>query len=65
VAVEGGCGCIVKDCLIGDPDVEYGFENGSSFSGRDRERHIERQNKAEYIFRVMDFTEINSGFIRR
>jgi len=65
VAVEGGCGCIVKDCLIGDPDVEYGFQNSGSFSGRDCERDIERQNQAEDIFRIMDFTEIDNGFTRR
>ncbi len=65
MAVEGGCGCIVKHCLIRDLDVEYGFENGGSFSGRDSERDVERQNKAEDIFRVMDFTKIDSGFLRR
>jgi len=27
MAVEGGYGCIVKECLRRDPDVEDSFEN--------------------------------------
>ncbi len=65
MAVEGSCGCIIEDSLIGDLDVEYGFQNSCGFSGRDSERDIKRQNKAKDIFRVMDFTEIDSGSIRR
>ena len=65
MAVEGGCSCIIKDCLIRNSDVEYSFQNSGGFSGRDSERDIERQYKAKDIFRIMDFREIDSGFLRR
>lgn len=65
MTVEGCGGGIVEDCLIRNLDVKNSFQNSGSFSGRDSERDIERQNKAEDIFRVMDFTKIDSGFLRR
>lgn len=57
MAVEGGG--IVQDRLTRHLDVEHFFHNSRCFPGCYGERDIERKNKAENVFGVIDFRKIN------
>lgn len=63
MAVESGSGGIIEYSLIRDIDIKDRPQDESGFSGRDSERDVEREDKAEDIGGVMDFGEIDFGFI--
>ena len=63
MAGESGSGSIIEDSLIRDIDIKDRPQDESGFSGRDSERDIEREDKAEDSGGVMDFREIDFGCI--
>ncbi|GAB6182996.1 hypothetical protein [Thermodesulfovibrio hydrogeniphilus] len=65
MAVEGGSLSIAKDSLIRDIYVEDRTEDISSFSCTKTEGDIEGKHRTEYWQRVVNFSEVNSRFLRK
>jgi hypothetical protein len=64
VAVESGCSGIIKNCLIRDFDIEDRMHDVGSLSSTDSKRDIEGEDKAEDIWGVVDFGEVDNGLFR-
>jgi hypothetical protein len=64
VAVVGGGLGVIEDGLVRDADIKDILQDISGLAGGDGEGHVEGQDKAEDILRVMNFSDVNEWFDR-
>ena len=64
VAVKGGCGGVVQNCLVRNLNVEDIPQNSCGLSGWNCKRDVESQDKAKDILGVMDFRKIDGRVFR-
>ncbi len=64
VAVKRRGSRIVQDRLIRDLDIEDGLQNNRGFPGWNSEGDVKGKDQAEDILGVMDFRQLDDGFLR-
>jgi len=64
VAVVGGGLGVIEDSLVRDSDIKDVLHDICCFACRDGEGHVEGQDKAEDILRVMEFSNVDERLDR-
>lgn len=64
MAVVGGGLGVIEDGLVRDADIKDILQDIGGFAGRDGEGHVEGQDEAEDVLRVMDPSNVDVGFKR-
>lgn len=64
MAVVGGGLGVIEDGLVRDTDIKDVLHNIGGFAGRDGEGHVEGQDKAEDVLRIVDPSNVDEWFDR-
>ncbi len=64
VAVVGGGLSVIEDGLARDTNIKDVLHDIGGFTGRDSEGHVEGQDEAEDVLRVMDPSDVDEWFAR-